>query len=328
MNFNPNLPPPMYVAHPGPVNMDGGNMPHNAYDGQTMYENQGDYDTDRRMSAESKRGNKRGGRGSRSYGRGNNSGRGRGGQSYNQRNDRDVTIDGAENFEYRSTQGNDNSSGQVENDSSEQQADDNSGGARQKQHQRGRGQRGRYPRRGRDNSRSYYNENYDVREDRYSAMDYRDSRNYDRNRGGSNNRNSREYSSRNDKRASFSNKPDKESEGISVDSEESSRKSTQDYKKPNRSDNSRGGRGNVKNINKSWRKPTEADQENQRGKLIDQLTSGTYECMVCCDAIRCEAAVWSCANCYHVFHLRCIKRWARQPNAVEESKWEKVLRCP
>ncbi|WAQ94025.1 STC-like protein [Mya arenaria] len=41
-------------------------------------------------------------------------------------------------------------------------------------------------------------------------------------------------------------------------------------------------------------------------------------------------AVWSCANCYHVFHLRCIKKWARSPNSIvtgsgtEKEGW----RCP
>ncbi|KAL5006386.1 hypothetical protein ScPMuIL_015192 [Solemya velum] len=67
--------------------------------------------------------------------------------------------------------------------------------------------------------------------------------------------------------------------------------------------------------------------ESQRGVLIEQLTLGSYECMVCCDTVRGQAAVWSCIGCFHVFHLRCIKKWARSPAAIinaDSTGW----RCP
>ena len=57
------------------------------------------------------------------------------------------------------------------------------------------------------------------------------------------------------------------------------------------------------------------------GALIEQLSNNSYECMVCCEIIKREQAVWSCGNCYHVFHLRCVKKWARSPAAaIEGSK--------
>ena len=49
------------------------------------------------------------------------------------------------------------------------------------------------------------------------------------------------------------------------------------------------------------------------GCLIEQLSEEKYECMVCCDVIRVMAPVWSCQSCFHVFHLNCIKKWARSP---------------
>lgn len=49
------------------------------------------------------------------------------------------------------------------------------------------------------------------------------------------------------------------------------------------------------------------------GCLIEQLSEEKYECMVCCDIIRHMAPVWSCQSCFHVFHLNCIKKWARSP---------------
>ena len=56
-------------------------------------------------------------------------------------------------------------------------------------------------------------------------------------------------------------------------------------------------------------------------ELMDQ----SYECMICCEAVLCchprigvaqraqvkrQQHVWSCATCFHVFHIRCIQQWA------------------
>ncbi|NWU12271.1 NFX1 protein, partial [Cephalopterus ornatus] len=69
------------------------------------------------------------------------------------------------------------------------------------------------------------------------------------------------------------------------------------------------------------------NKETHTGSLIEQLTTEKYECMVCCEVVRIAAPVWSCQNCYHVFHLNCIKKWARSPASQAEdgnSGW----RCP
>lgn len=58
----------------------------------------------------------------------------------------------------------------------------------------------------------------------------------------------------------------------------------------------------------------------QAGVLIEQLTEEKYECMICCEVIKCHKAVWSCKNCFHVFHLHCVKRWAISPAATIEGK--------
>uniref|UniRef100_UPI0035901B1C transcriptional repressor NF-X1-like isoform X2 n=1 Tax=Myxine glutinosa TaxID=7769 RepID=UPI0035901B1C len=67
--------------------------------------------------------------------------------------------------------------------------------------------------------------------------------------------------------------------------------------------------------------------ETHTGSLIQQLSAGTYECMVCCDVIQANAYVWSCQNCFHVFHLPCIRRWARSPAAKVEDEAQ-GWRCP
>ena len=55
----------------------------------------------------------------------------------------------------------------------------------------------------------------------------------------------------------------------------------------------------------------------QSDVLSQQLTTGQYECMVCCDRVRVKDPVWSCSTCYHVFHLKCIKKWAKIPTDLE-----------
>ncbi|XP_074549833.1 transcriptional repressor NF-X1 [Halichoeres trimaculatus] len=68
-------------------------------------------------------------------------------------------------------------------------------------------------------------------------------------------------------------------------------------------------------------------KETQTGYLIEQLSAEIYECMVCCDIIKVMAPVWSCQSCYHVFHLNCIKKWARSP-ASQPNDSTGGWRCP
>lgn len=56
----------------------------------------------------------------------------------------------------------------------------------------------------------------------------------------------------------------------------------------------------------------------QSDVLSQQLTTGQYECMVCCDRVRVKDPVWSCSTCYHIFHLKCIKKWAKIPTSMDD----------
>lgn len=58
----------------------------------------------------------------------------------------------------------------------------------------------------------------------------------------------------------------------------------------------------------------------QASALTEQLLNESYECMVCCEKVRCHAPVWGCTNCYHMFHLRCVRKWAKSPAALVEGK--------
>ncbi|KAM0823928.1 hypothetical protein ACQ4PT_070546 [Festuca glaucescens] len=64
-------------------------------------------------------------------------------------------------------------------------------------------------------------------------------------------------------------------------------------------------------------------------EIQDKLARGAVECMICYDAVRRSAPVWSCASCFSIFHLSCIRKWARAPASVSDAadppaSW----RCP
>jgi len=67
----------------------------------------------------------------------------------------------------------------------------------------------------------------------------------------------------------------------------------------------------------------EANHATQRERLTSQLTSGVYECMVCCESVQPAQSIWNCSQCFHVFHLSCVRRWARC-SQDESGHW----RCP
>ena len=51
--------------------------------------------------------------------------------------------------------------------------------------------------------------------------------------------------------------------------------------------------------------------------------------MICYDMVQRSASVWSCANCFSIFHLPCIRKWVRAPPSFSDAvdppaSW----RCP
>ncbi|XP_071555315.1 protein shuttle craft [Temnothorax nylanderi] len=75
---------------------------------------------------------------------------------------------------------------------------------------------------------------------------------------------------------------------------------------------------------KNLRKKSDIDDDaSQRERLTEQLNKGALECLVCYEHIKQSDYVWSCSNCYHVLHLRCIKKWAKSSQS-ENNSWK----CP
>uniref|UniRef100_A0A3P8XS24 Transcriptional repressor NF-X1 n=1 Tax=Esox lucius TaxID=8010 RepID=A0A3P8XS24_ESOLU len=86
-------------------------------------------------------------------------------------------------------------------------------------------------------------------------------------------------------------------------------------------------RSDYRSGQKKWDNVPNKSKETQTGCLIEQLSEEKYECMVCCEVIRVMAPVWSCQSCFHVFHLNCIKKWARSP-ASQADETNDGWRCP
>ncbi|KAL3818517.1 hypothetical protein ACJIZ3_004422 [Penstemon smallii] len=66
-------------------------------------------------------------------------------------------------------------------------------------------------------------------------------------------------------------------------------------------------------------------------EIKDKLLKGSVECMICYDMVRRSAPIWSCSSCYSIFHLNCIKKWARAPTSVDllaEKNQGFNWRCP
>ena len=66
---------------------------------------------------------------------------------------------------------------------------------------------------------------------------------------------------------------------------------------------------------------TQVSPTLQSSVLTQHLSDGSYSCMVCCDCIHSRDSIWSCRECYQVFHLKCIRKWATAPaSLLNESK--------
>ncbi|CAO3647600.1 unnamed protein product [Cunninghamella blakesleeana] len=60
-----------------------------------------------------------------------------------------------------------------------------------------------------------------------------------------------------------------------------------------------------------------------------ELSTSTYECMVCWDVVRPAHHTWSCDKCWAVFHINCIEKWAvKSLNDTSTNTMITSWRCP
>ncbi|CAH2038409.1 unnamed protein product [Thlaspi arvense] len=66
-------------------------------------------------------------------------------------------------------------------------------------------------------------------------------------------------------------------------------------------------------------------------EIQEKLVKSSIECMICYDMVGRSANIWSCSSCYSIFHMHCIKRWARAPTSIDllaEKNQGDNWRCP
>jgi len=66
-------------------------------------------------------------------------------------------------------------------------------------------------------------------------------------------------------------------------------------------------------------------------EIDEKLNKEKVECMICYEIVRRSAPIWSCGNCYAIFHLHCVRKWARAPSSVDLSAGQSQgsnWRCP
>ena len=63
-------------------------------------------------------------------------------------------------------------------------------------------------------------------------------------------------------------------------------------------------------------------------EIQEKLVKGGVECMICYDMVRRSSPIWSCCSCYSIFHLHCIKKWAKSPTSADLSADVANWRCP
>jgi len=66
-------------------------------------------------------------------------------------------------------------------------------------------------------------------------------------------------------------------------------------------------------------KAVPVEYNDMRSRLVAELSSGAYDCVVCYSCVTTRSPIWSCSQCYSVLHLTCVQKWADSSVAkVEE----------
>lgn len=47
-----------------------------------------------------------------------------------------------------------------------------------------------------------------------------------------------------------------------------------------------------------------------RSRLVAELSSGAYDCIICYSCVTTKRPIWSCSQCHSVLHLSCTQKWA------------------
>jgi hypothetical protein len=65
--------------------------------------------------------------------------------------------------------------------------------------------------------------------------------------------------------------------------------------------------------------PQNYESISAKQEIDEKLNKEKFECMICYEIVGRSAPIWSCGNCYAIFHLHCVRKWARAPSSVDLS---------
>lgn len=82
---------------------------------------------------------------------------------------------------------------------------------------------------------------------------------------------------------------------------------------------------------------TKSTAEDIPTRTHEDISNGFYECPICTSELGRRSKVWSCRQCWTVFHLGCIKKWSKNEGSAlsrprgqegESSDYIRQWRCP
>ena len=91
------------------------------------------------------------------------------------------------------------------------------------------------------------------------------------------------------------------------------------------------------NYRRGYRRHHFEKKDNNDGKLLNHASSlkqeieaNSYDCMVCYDTINAYCSTYSCFQCFNIFHLVCIRKWAvsKLNSDLEQRDAESNWTCP
>ncbi|KAM5448550.1 FKBP12-associated protein [Microsporum audouinii] len=71
-----------------------------------------------------------------------------------------------------------------------------------------------------------------------------------------------------------------------------------------------------RHLNKPTRSLTKSVADNITTRIHEDISNGLYECPICTSELGPRSKVWSCRQCWTVFHLHCIKKWSTNEGSV------------
>ncbi|KAF6198416.1 hypothetical protein GE061_008164 [Apolygus lucorum] len=108
---------------------------------------------------------------------------------------------------------------------------------------------------------------------------------------------------------------------------------TSDYREPHdpwnsgASSSTRRERSHRSRSNSTVRRRRRSNHEetySQKEMMIDELCAGQVECSICVELIDARQEIYTCKKCYNIFHLICIRKWARTSLSSSGTHWT----CP